>query len=479
MKSMALLGACITLFSGITHAQSTPSTGYFIDAPVSGLYYQTSSGLSGVTNKGKYQYNPNDVVSFFLGSDESSYLLTTLSSQKIITPSLATTQPSRSINITRLLLSLDSTPLNQEEIVLASRLLSDPNFQQKLKSIDLSFLNSSSQDLGIPLVSVKTAVEHLNQSQEYIQKNFTSDDVIYQPLNTRLSNIIIKKKDWSGKLCAYDLRYRKHPKYTPPFGSMSYQITNDSMIQYPSVGDYFNGCYLDLNKQYKEIVIEPIGNFAQQQGLVGCAQDGCTRNDLNGFSIENYSDEGKWKYRTVALSFDPSTQLLMEKVQGLGPTEKIQHNNQTEMLWFTYPEIKGNNISYQGIWQKTQYLSDNTTQQCLFIKQRKIFLTEKENTDCPTDISQYSIDVTDQYPDMWWLESSQGSATLAQMNILVRWYNKGSQPQYTTWEYLPAGESWDQGVLYRYRQEKRIQQDGSEQLETFKISEFKKIAGAA
>jgi hypothetical protein len=45
--------------------QSSSSLGTFIDDPVSGIYYSTSSGLSGYTDAfGQFQFNPGDTVTF-------------------------------------------------------------------------------------------------------------------------------------------------------------------------------------------------------------------------------------------------------------------------------------------------------------------------------------------------------------------------------------------------------------------------------
>lgn len=79
--------------------------------------------------------------------------------------------------MTRLLLSLDDTPEHRDEIILASKVLSDVEFQKKLNNLDLSYLDA--QELGIDLVSVKEAAKHLNQSQEYIKDNFASEEIIF------------------------------------------------------------------------------------------------------------------------------------------------------------------------------------------------------------------------------------------------------------------------------------------------------------
>lgn len=61
--TLSLLSALIPTMASA--AETDIQTGYFIDSPVSGLYYQTSSNLSGRTDKGSFQYRAGDVVSFF------------------------------------------------------------------------------------------------------------------------------------------------------------------------------------------------------------------------------------------------------------------------------------------------------------------------------------------------------------------------------------------------------------------------------
>ena len=71
---LALL--CVT-FIGCENAAKTEgpantvvqNTGYFIDAPVAGLAYETSSGVKGVTDEtGAYKYNAGDKVKFLIGN---------------------------------------------------------------------------------------------------------------------------------------------------------------------------------------------------------------------------------------------------------------------------------------------------------------------------------------------------------------------------------------------------------------------------
>ncbi|MDD9176646.1 chromosome partitioning protein ParA [Aliivibrio sp. S2TY2] len=476
MKKMKWMPFILLSITTSSHANSGIKTGFFIDSPVTGLYYETSSNLSGVTSKGAFDYRSGDVVRFFLGKDNSGYLISTLSAQEVVTPTLASTTPSKSINLTRLLLSLDSTPNNRDEITLASRALSDTDFQQQLKQIDLSTLDQSAQQLDLDLVSIKDAVHHLNQSQSYIEKNFTSNEVIYRPLNKRLVSVYIQKQDWRGRRCYYDLKYKDHPKYSPPLGRIEYSIGTEYLTQYPSIGDYFNGCQLIKEKALSHDQI-PIQKALGWGGLIACSVSGCTRSDLNGFSVENRQDEDSWKYRSVAMNFDPETQLYMSKTQGLGKSEHIQYLNKGESFGFVYEKTKGSTIAFEGVWQQTQYEGEKITQSCLLIENKRILTTQSKKEICSTNKTSYTNDVTERYGDMWWVQNPEPYAELEQMNLLVRWHEKGKKPQYTSWEYLPAGATWDKGLLYRYQQEKYRYPNGSEEMNTFRISEFRKITG--
>lgn len=459
-----------------TPLAAAPDTqqGYFIDAPVTGLFYRTSSGLSGTTQKGQFSYHPGDVIRFYLGLDEHGYLLTTLSGQEVVTPTLASTQVSRSVNMTRLLLSLDATPQNREEITLLSQALTDRHFIQQLKQLDLSFLDDHLAALNLPLVSTQQAVEHLNQSQHYIEQNFVSDEVIYRPKGVMYETSLVPKKDWQGKICAYNLDRAAHPNYFAPIGKTRFSVGAETLTEYPAIGDHFNGCQLRPEQGLTEAVEHPLGQFAHEAGLIGCARHGCTRNDLNGFYVEDFDDEGDWKYRTIAMNFDPVTELFMEKSQGLGHKARVSHNNRSEMMWFTYPNGKGDHIPLQGIWLRTRYLTSGIQHQCLRITASQVLLGPESVSECPSGPQDYTRDVTAQYRDMWWLQKPGNSVNLGDLNITVTWFEPERGPQFTSWEYLPAGHDWDQGILYRYQQRKQRSVDGRESMQTLNVDEFTK-----
>ncbi|MCG7588152.1 chromosome partitioning protein ParA, partial [Photobacterium sp. OFAV2-7] len=188
-----------------------------------------------------------------------------------------------------------------------------------------------------------------------------------------------------------------------------------------------------------------------------------------------YDDEGDWKYRTVAINYDPHTQLLMQKNQGLGPKDTVPHTNQAEYIWFTYDNKSNQSIDFNGIWLETHYSNNNgVSNQCLWIMPDTILSAKASGTECPTSQSAYRDNVTKQHADMWWLAPNNTKASLAQLNAPVKWYDETSKTRYTSWEYLPSGPNWDQGVLYRLQQHIVIDKEGKQQAQTHQITELKK-----
>ncbi|PSW06718.1 chromosome partitioning protein ParA [Photobacterium lipolyticum] len=482
-----MLPSLLTLLVGCSQhiPEKAALTGYFIDAPVTGLYYSTSSNLEGMTNKGAYEYRQGDTVTFYLGQNAQAMPLTKVSPQEITTPYSSSTTPSRTVNMTRLLLSLDSQPASSDEIVLASHLLSQPDFQQKLKTIDLNNLDVTSKDLGIDIVSMETAVTHLAASQQYIQDNFSSDKIIYAPMDKTFVYVSIKRRDYQGKLCYYDTARANEPDYYGPIGRIKYSINSDGIIIHPGTGDYFGSndgsiSSCELNIQYQTIAAESESwqTLDNIPGVIGCARTGCSRSYLNGYKIQSHDDEGDWKYRTIAHSFNETTQLIMESTQGLGKNEHVQHSNHAELLRFTLPDTAPELINMQGIWQLTQYNPDSLEprQQCLLIKGNRIYQANTQADDCMqlNDIN-FNKDISKQYADMWWMQQGPTNPTLAQLNTPVKWYDKTEQPHITSWEYLPTGNQWDLGILYRLQQKIVADDFGREQLETIAISELHKL----
>lgn len=159
---------------------STPTsstlTGAFIDAPVAGLSYSSSSGLSGSTDaSGQFSYRSGDTVSFSLGGIEigSAIAAAVLTPRKL--PNLTDTGAT---NLARFLLTLDSDQNPSNGIQISAAVISAAAGQ----SIAATTFNSASFDSSSAaafatsangdsreLVSAAQADSHLNQTDEDLE----------------------------------------------------------------------------------------------------------------------------------------------------------------------------------------------------------------------------------------------------------------------------------------------------------------------
>jgi uncharacterized protein (TIGR02145 family) len=92
------------------NSDATTKTGLFIDAPVTGLSYQTSSGLQGVLQQGKFTYQVGDQITFKLGD----LTLTTQEAAELI----SVLQDENGANISAMLIALDDDGNPENGIVI-------------------------------------------------------------------------------------------------------------------------------------------------------------------------------------------------------------------------------------------------------------------------------------------------------------------------------------------------------------------------
>lgn len=152
---------------------SVPSSGSFVDAKVEGLYY-VSGTKSGYTNSdGVYNVDTDKaVVTFYLGG-ENGLEIGTISAREISTPFEAAGTYERSVNLARLLLTIDNTS-DESYIVIPTTLqgvTDDSNISTALQKIsldDAEFEDSIADllsALGISsIVNADDAIEHMDGS---------------------------------------------------------------------------------------------------------------------------------------------------------------------------------------------------------------------------------------------------------------------------------------------------------------------------
>lgn len=119
-KSLLVIMVLVCLaFVGCNNAtESNPQptkNGWFVDAPLAGLAYKTSSGITGVTNdKGMYEYYPGDTVTFLLGdaqlgnSVEAAAVVTPCSLTGTDSISNNSSEAEEALNMVKLFLALDT-----------------------------------------------------------------------------------------------------------------------------------------------------------------------------------------------------------------------------------------------------------------------------------------------------------------------------------------------------------------------------------
>ena len=167
---------------------STVLSGQFFDAPTNGLYYKTSSGESGYTREiggkqGSFEYKAGDTVEFRLGGEEG-LLFGQVAAQPYVMPQDIASQEA-AVNITRLLLSINSTANNDELITISDDFQRvGPTELEKLVAIDLEDIetdrsniedllediDSNISDGTLTLTTSQVAEEHLSKSSEEVAK---------------------------------------------------------------------------------------------------------------------------------------------------------------------------------------------------------------------------------------------------------------------------------------------------------------------
>ena len=186
MKVKSLLFSSLLLAGGIVisscldgSSSSTTTdtilTGTFVDAPVDGLEYTTSSGLSGVTsNGGKFSFRDGDTVTFKVGNVTLGDVQ--LNSQKTIINPLDLFQNATGVNdpkvlITiRLLQSLDSDGNPTNGITIDSNTASNLpqiNIETDVDSTNYTSVETDITNAGVTLITENNAIN-----------NFTSNNYI-------------------------------------------------------------------------------------------------------------------------------------------------------------------------------------------------------------------------------------------------------------------------------------------------------------
>ncbi|MCK6261739.1 hypothetical protein KP803_00460 [Vibrio sp. ZSDE26] len=477
MKKISLVLSTTLLFA--TNVIASQSVGYFVDAPITGIQYITSSGVEGETNKGAYTYNPGDSVDFFLGTGSHAFHLAAVSAEEWVSPNSMTVKPTLTINMTRLLLAMSEFDPEENELIVDENKLNQTQVQGFLSGLNLFELDAVAKHYSIELPTVGEAALHLQSSYEYIKNTFDSKDIVYSPKDKELRDILIKTRDSNNTLCFYDLSKTSNPDYIGPLGKTTYKITNKGIYEYPDYGDRYgssdknvSSCNIDIRARRETEEFHSVSDFSGWSGLFACAIKGCSRTDLSGYVVEDYDSGSSYKYRANAISFNPTTQILLNKKQGLGEHKKIIGANNEEIIWFTFATDAVSPLSFDGQWQEKKIHKNIVQYRCLKIKSNEVWATDFKDKRCSKwNVSSYN-NVSDQFKDMWWLNKLNEPLYFYHLNMPVMWQDGQGSQHYTTWEYLPISKKLDDGIVYRYQQTLDMQ---TQSLLTSHISELTKL----
>jgi hypothetical protein len=473
--SIVSLGLLLILFIFLKY--DNVKRGQIISPRISGLYYKTSSGSHGFTENGFFYYKDGDNLDFYLAAGNGSqFTLGTITAQPQISISMLSVAPRRTANVIRLLAMLDNTPDDLQHISINQKRIEKNNFITELAKIDFYSLNLETKHLNDDWPTETQAMGYLSAPVSTEANSFNTDEILFTPVNETIKNFHIQLRNFNGELCFYDLSKYEQKDYFGPIGETTFKVTSTGIYEYQDIGDFFWGCNLQSGESTTETQFHLIDNFDQFEGIIGCAATGCKRSDLTGFSIENYHDGNEYKFRSMAINFDSKTNILIKKVQGLGPNDKITVPNRGEAIQFSVPLKYNKLLDFIGNWIETKYLENgNIEQTCLFISKDSFYSQAAVNGGCDTKIGYDNSNIQDLYKDMWWLKTNSRKANLAQLNTTVKWTDSHGQPHYTTWEYLPAGEDWQAGLLFRFEQRMIKDVLGLQKMNIVKISEFRKL----
>lgn len=456
MKKIISAVACTGfLTSSIVSAQDNLHSGYFGSDKTSGIYYETTSGIIGLVDKGLFNYKKGDEIAFYL-SDNKKVRLAMLAAQEVISFSQSSSNPE---HVNRLVLLFEEISTQGIDV----RSLTDDE------------ANKLSELLSGSSLSNADAAQLLIEGEAYAKKQLRSQHVVFEPYGAKLTNYIVNRKRWDGTVCYFDADKAADQNYWGPIGRTQYMIDETGHYEYPDVKDDFDGCDLEPQSLDAETYFEVVEDASEWDGIVACAEKGCTRSDLSGYQIEAFDDDGDFKYRSIARTYDEKSHLLMEKTQGMGAHPKLDYPNLQEQVWLTSLANNTQTISFDGAWMLNEYASLGVNQTCLYISGDQVFKGDSEAGQCSNDAKDYFNNVTNEFGDMWWLKRGDKSASIAALNAAVKWSDANNQVQYTSWEFLPIEPTWRQGSLYRFALSSELITQDPTAMPVQAISELKRV----
>ena len=284
--SFGLIG-CGGGSSDSNRQSNTILTGFFVDAPVKGLKYETAS-QSGYTNGvGLFKYKNGETITFKignleLGSAKGSDLITPIELDKNVEfKSFDTFSITKATNIARILQSLDenksntkqiSIPISLEDLNISNiDLLSEADLNDVLaKAADITLKPYVLQDAYVANVSMKNDINSYKSisifgsildSQRYIYPYGTSKT--YKFVMENDGNILISR-NWRTKATLYDWNLNNGTNFTSGNLKAGIYILK---VYYAGYYTYSQGKFKFLTTDNKPYGIDPIVSGKTLSGI--------------------------------------------------------------------------------------------------------------------------------------------------------------------------------------------------------------------
>ncbi|MEZ8721196.1 hypothetical protein AB6D66_09010 [Vibrio pomeroyi] len=426
MKKVSILAAAIAVAltgcgsdssnSGVTTpTEPSTTTNKFIDAAVEGIYYNTSSGLSGVTNsEGEFTAKTSDTVTFFIGG-ENGLKVGAASNRDVLTPFEAAGKYARALNLAILLQSLDNQfSSTSDEVLTIPDVLRAPDAATLVKMKDLSlddrasvtdFLDAMGVD-AVNITSEEEALTHMENAFGSIERGGSTANPFAEKDGKFVRYIDVtqvqKTNDYiyvhADKILPTEL-FEK----TRGMVSMDYQVnnasleglagSNDTSLREGKAEGYLNCLGADLNNtfdpsnnscsgstisdftlngKFEYMLLDPDASSTGESISWNTGESflpftASSPKELNHFTKDKLFNDGsdsnqKWVTQNISGSFDPVTQIYTEIVEktslnGNNCDQKgsnCSEDRTTERVAFYYEiSAKGAEeyVDFTGKWQ--------------------------------------------------------------------------------------------------------------------------------
>lgn len=248
----------------------TPSTttNKFIDAAVEGIYYNTSSGLNGITNsEGEFTAKTDDTVTFFIGG-ENGLKVGAASNRDVLTPFEAAGKYARALNLAILLQSLDNQfGSSSDEVLTVPDMLREPDADTLAKMKGLSLDDRTSvtdflKAIGIDdrnITSESDALEHMASAFGSMERGDDSANPFITAGKFVRYIDVTQKSDKFTYVHADKLMEEDMFERTRGMTEMTYKVNSvDSLTMLAGSNDY------SLSESFAEQYLTCVSNSAHQ-----------------------------------------------------------------------------------------------------------------------------------------------------------------------------------------------------------------------